>query len=304
MTWNFQNEVVYVSAGAWGIGRAVVNVFAGAGARVFFGDINEFHGRELEEMWRTRGADVCFVKADFAEEDAWSKMVSVGGLEPTIMVSNAGIAGNMPIDVLDVERYDLVHAVNQRSALLGIKCVVPFMRKRGSGSIVLLGSIMSQTFFPGSSAYVATKAALEGLTKSLAVELGGDGIRVNCVQPGFTRVGMAEELRGNVPPQLWTAFAEHFESYLMENHAKMQPLCRGTDSKDVANAIAFLCSDLAGCITGSVIPIDGGLSLPVASDKKSRLFMTEWTPEMDEWVKERLSVEKDDSAKSESLAVA
>lgn len=297
-SWDFKNEAVYVSAGAWGIGRAVVSLFARAGAKVVFGDTDRLHGEELVDMLEAEGASVRFVEVDFAEEDAWAAMMTAGeGWSPSIVICNAGVAGIMPVEALDIERYDRVQAINQRSALIGIKHCVPSLKRRGKGSIVLVGSIMSRAIFPNSFTYVATKAAVEGITKALAVDLGPSRIRVNCVQPGFTRVGMTDEQRAHVPPELWTAFSECFADFLMKNHEAQQPLAIGIDSSDVANAVAFLCSDLAQCVTGAALPIDGGLGLPVSTKSETRALLGVWTDEMEAWVQEQsaLGTKRDSS---------
>ena len=287
-SWDFKNETVYVSAGAWGIGRAVVSLFARAGAKVVFGDKDRLHGEELVDILESEGAHVRFVEVDFADDEAWPMMMQVGeGWPPSLVICNAGVSGIMPVEALDIERYDRVQAINQRSALIGIKHCVPWLKRRGRGAIVLVGSIMSRSIFPNSVTYVATKAAIEGVAKALAVDLGASRIRVNCVQPGFTRVGMTDEQREHVPPGLWTAFAEHFADFLMKNQEVQQPLAIGIDSSDVANAVAFLCSDLAQCITGVALPIDGGLGLPVSTNPGTRALLGVWTEEMEAWVQEQ-----------------
>lgn len=295
--WNFEGEVVCVSAGAWGIGRAIVSLFARSGARVIFGDIDVLHGEELVEMLRAEGCEVTFVEADFADPEAWPRLLRAEPTwKPSILISNAGVSGLGAVENLDLEKYERVHAVNQRAGLIGAKCVVPHMKARGEGSIVFIGSIMAHAIFTNSVSYVATKAAIEGVTRALATDLGPSRIRVNCVMPGFTKVGMSDPQRDRIPPHLWTAFAEEFAGDFDSDYEVQQPLAVGADSADVAQAVAFLCSDSARCITGATLPVDGGLSLPVASEMKNRLRLINWTHEMEMWVQRHSEAEESQSS--------
>jgi len=285
ISWDFHGETVFVSAGAWGIGRAVVSLFARSGARVIFGDIDVGHGRELEGLLTDEGREVRFVEADFADADSWPRLF-LTEWKPTILVSNAGISGLGAIEDFDVERYERVHAVNQRAGLIGVSCAVPHMKARGGGAIVFVGSIMAHAIFAHSVAYVATKSAVEGMTRALATDLGPSKIRVNCVMPGFTRVGMSDVQRERVPAHLWVSFAEEFAEDFEEDYAAQQLLPVGADASDVASAIAFLCSKDARCITGAALAIDGGLCLPVASKANNRSRLVVWTKKMEDWVRQ------------------
>ena len=155
--------------------------------------------------------------------------------------------------------------------------------------MIFVGSIMTQALFAGSVGYVSTKAALEGVTRALAVELGPHRIRVNAVLPGFTQVGLTSGQRRRVPVSLWPEFAERFAGTLRVAYAEQQPLRYGIDARDVAHAVAFLCSDFAGGISGVTLPVDGAFHLQASGSSATRELLEEFNPEMDEWLSLRLN---------------
>ncbi len=157
-------------------------------------------------------------------------------------VYSAGIIRDRVLWKLDAPDWDAVHAVNLRGAFLFMKELIPAMRERGGGSIVLIGSINGARGKFGQAAYASSKAGLIGLAKSAARETGRFGIRVNVVEPGMVRTAMTEKL----PAEVLAAAEE--ESLLG----------RLAETEDIAGTVTFLCGEGAGHITGQVIRVDGG----------------------------------------------
>lgn len=288
--WNFQGQTVLISAGARGIGRGIVRAFIAAGANVVFGDVDESGGRELLRLLGKSARRAVFVPADFAREDAWPTLCRSlpKRWTPSVFVSNVGIGIHRPIGETPVAEYDQVQAINQRSAWLAARTAEPFLRKRG-GSIVLISSIMSRFGGDHHAVYIATKAALLGMTRSLAVELAPSCICVNCILPGFIVADIPSKFRKRVPRELWTDFANLFSSHWLNGYATLQPLKRAGLPEDVAQAVCFLSSPAARFITGTEITVDGGVGLSMASATHAKSFRQSmvWTRPMQQWLQKR-----------------
>jgi cyclopentanol dehydrogenase len=244
---NFGGRVVLVSGGASGIGAACVESLCVQGARVVFGDIRDQQGETLADQVNERSGKrlTCYRHLDVSRDRDWRDAVETaeaefGGLD--ILVNNAGISARAGVADLDEKTWAHVVAVNQTGVWLGMRAVAPALRRRGGGSIVNVSSIYGIVGTPASAAYHATKGAVRLLTKSAALELGPDRIRVNSVHPGYITTSMTETL----PDDRIHA--------LLEQSA----LKRAGSASEVAAAVAFLASDAASFVTGAELVVDGG----------------------------------------------
>jgi NAD(P)-dependent dehydrogenase (short-subunit alcohol dehydrogenase family) len=249
-------KVAIVTGGASGIGEASVNLFASEGALVIAADVEDERGRQIEMKHKGR---VVYLHADVSlEEDVRSlvkaAMDSWGRLD--VIFNNAGIVGAVgPIESVSVEDFDRTIRVNLRGVFLGIKHAAPVMRKQGSGSIISTASTAALQAGYGNHIYSASKAGILQISRSVAMELGESGIRVNCISPGYIptpMIGIARNLtRGQAEAKL---------HIIEEAFRESQPLRGPIMPKDVAMAALFLASDDSRFITGQNIVVDGGVT--------------------------------------------
>jgi NAD(P)-dependent dehydrogenase (short-subunit alcohol dehydrogenase family) len=243
-----KGKVAIVTGSASGIGRESAIRMAAEGAMVVGGDLNEGGGQETVAMCREKGGDASFLQTDVTNESQILGLVEhaaerFGGID--ILFNNAGATGAIgPIEGTPVEDWDRTQNILLRSAFLGIKHVVPYMKKRGSGSIISTSSIAGLAGFQGLHAYCSAKAGLINLTRSAAIELGSHRIRVNCICAGEILTPMRSGDRS----------AEEAEQEL----AKRQPVRRAGRTSDIAGAVVYLASDEAEWVTGVALPVDGG----------------------------------------------
>jgi 3-oxoacyl-[acyl-carrier protein] reductase len=241
-------KIAIVTGGASGFGAGIARSYLAEGARVVIADIDVERGRELA---RELGADARFIRCDvaaFAEVDALVKGCVDAFGAPDIVVNNAGTTHrNMPMLEVDEKTFDRLYAINVKSIYNMAHAVVPLMRKRRSGVILNVGSTAGIRPRPGLTWYNGSKAAVNLLSKSMAVELAPDGIRVNAICPVMGETGLLEQFMGMAD----TA----------ENRARFVatiPLGRLSKPSDVAAVAVFLASDAAGFLTGIEFPVDGG----------------------------------------------
>jgi NAD(P)-dependent dehydrogenase (short-subunit alcohol dehydrogenase family) len=244
--------VAIVTGGSRGIGRATVQRLLHDGACVAFCGRDEAAGQQaLVELGDSRSA--LFVRCDVALEDDIRTLVAtcterLGA--PTLLVNNAGVNATFDAVSMTEADWDAFFAVNLKAAWLCTKHVLPSMLAARSGAIVNVSSIHAavtrDSFFP----YAAAKSALVGLTRSLALDYGPHGVRVNCVCPGFTRTRLVEESIGLADDRAAA------EAAMVAGVA----LGRIADPKEIASAIAFLASPDAAYITGTTLFVDGGLT--------------------------------------------
>lgn len=228
-------KVALVTGGSGAIGSAIVALFQAAGAKVV----------SVDRPGAPVPDGVVFLPIDLAERTRIDALIEDvegrhGGID--ILVHCAGITRDSVLWKMSPEQWSEVMSVNLDSAFHLLRLCAPVMRRNGGGAVVLVSSINGQRGKFGQSNYVASKAGLIGLTKAAALELGGFGIRVNCVAPGWIET----PLTARVP-------AEFRERALAET-----PLRRLGQPDDVANAALFLCSAMSGHITGQVLRVDGG----------------------------------------------
>jgi len=240
--------VVLITGALTGIGRATAFAFARDKARVVVSGRRVEEGRQLAEELRSSGTQAEFVQSDVRFEDHVSKLVDAvvarfGRLD--IAVNAAGTEGET-IPVLDQtpERYAAVFDTNVLGTLLAMKHELRVMSAQGSGSIVNISSTMGLRGAAGLSLYVASKHAVEGLTKSAALEAAAFGVRVNAVAPGPVETAMLNRL---------TAGAERKAGMLAT-----VPLKRAGTPEEIAEAIVFVASEKASFMTGEVLRVNGG----------------------------------------------
>lgn len=250
MAGRLENKIAIVIGGSRGIGAAVVDVFVREGARVILADIIVDAGKEVAARHTGR---VEFRAADIASQadmQALAKFAVEAHGRVDILAQVAGIYPNHIIEEISVEEWDKVLAVNLRGPFLAIQACFPIMKRQRYGRIVLTGSITGPLVsWPEHAHYSASKAGLEGLARAAAVEGAAHGITVNVVEPG------------NVDTQnLRAAIGDAH----MDQMAQASLLKRLALPEEVGDAMAFLASDQAAYITGRMLVLDGGQTLPEA----------------------------------------
>ena len=245
---SFAGKTALVTGALTGIGRATALALGRSGASVVVSGRNEEAGRILVQAVCDLGAEAHFLRADVRREDEVSALVDqavarFGRLD--IAVNSAGTEGR-PAPVVDqtADAYAAMFDTNVLGTLLSLKHELRVMQQQGAGSIVNLSSTMGERGAPNMSLYAASKHAVEGLTKSAALEAAAYGVRVNAVAPGPTETGMLDRLAGS--PEKRAAF-----------YAAV-PLKRGGRPEEIANAILFVASDAAAYVTGQIIRVNGG----------------------------------------------
>jgi NAD(P)-dependent dehydrogenase (short-subunit alcohol dehydrogenase family) len=246
---NFNGRVALVTGGSSGIGLATVNSFAHAGASVVIAARNREIGQKEEARLIESGAQVCFIETDVRDDNSVSKTVNMviekfGRLD--YAVNSAGIGGNMaPLDKLSLDVWDDVMATNTRGVFLSMRYEVAAMLRSGGGAIVNICSVYGMVGRAAHHGYVASKHAVLGMTKSVALEVATQGIRVNTLCAGATRT----------PAMI---LAENHAPEVVEKLVSEHPMARMASEKEMAQTVIWLCSDSAGFITGAPILADGG----------------------------------------------
>jgi NAD(P)-dependent dehydrogenase (short-subunit alcohol dehydrogenase family) len=246
-----EGKAALVTGGNRGIGEAIVRLFSAEGAKVMFAARRAELGEKIASELRDAGRDVTFVGCDVTDEDAVKSLVAravdeLGGLN--IVVNNAGIAPASPVESMDVSDWDDLMRVNVRSMFLVSKHAIPELRKSGNGSIINLGSTFGMVGAAGSAGYAVTKAAAINFSKSLALELAGDGIRVNALCPGGTDTEFLHEWFES------TGDAKGTEDWLVAHH----PIGRLATAEEQAKGALYLASADASYVTGHALMVDGG----------------------------------------------
>lgn len=245
-------KVAIVTGAASGIGRASAITFAREGAKVLVADCNESGGRDAVAEILSAGGDAYFANVDLAKEEVIREMVDTtvarwGTID--ILFNNAGVVLVKSVEQMTGEEWDRVMSINVKAAFLGTKYVAPVMRRNGGGTILNTGSIASFTGQVGTPAYSASKGAIALLTKSLALDLGRDRIRVNCICPGITDTPMLREHLGH---------GDEGEARIRARLSRV-PLGEILRPEDVARAALYLVSQDSAGITGVLHVVDGGL---------------------------------------------
>ena len=244
-------KTALITGAGIGIGRATAHAFADAGYRVIVTDILESDGQAVADAITAKGGTAEFHKLDVtstagaeavvqATEDAYGAIDTI--------ICNAGIAHKVPLDQLTDEKWDFTMDVDLKGMIRVIRAAAPKMRAAKSGSIICLSSIMGVAYgWDEHVHYSAAKSGVVGLVRGLAVELAGEGVRVNGVAPGYIRTAQALSEEHSLGPAG------------LEKAADFIPMGRVGEADDIADVILFLASDAARYMTGQVVTVDGGL---------------------------------------------
>lgn len=246
---NLTDRVAVITAGAGGIGEAAAMALAALGADIAFGDIDEAGGARVAEAVRALGRQALFVPTNSMDADQQRALVAAAAEKfgrIDILVNNAGGVTPRFLDTQQDRNWQNVLNLNFISMVAATQAAARVMRegKRG-GAIVNVASTEALRAAPGFSIYAACKAAMVSFTKTMALELGPDGIRVNCIAPDLI-----------ITPGLAPLMSASGET--AEEQARYVPLGRTAAPHEAGDVIAFLASDMASWITGSTIPVDGG----------------------------------------------
>jgi 3-oxoacyl-[acyl-carrier protein] reductase len=240
------NKVAIITGAGAGIGKASASIFAREGAKVVVADINDEDGGSTVDAITAGGGNAVFVHTDVSLAADVKSLMAVtmdafGKID--ILFNNAGTGQKlMKLEETDESHWDLIHNVNLKSVFLGMKYVLPHMKKAKSGVIINTGSMSGVRPRMYSAAYVSTKAAINMLTKAVALEVAADNVRVNCINPVVTVTTMLNNLTEE-ERQAW---------------AKTIPLGRIAQPEDMAYAALYLASDEASMVTGISFDVDGG----------------------------------------------
>jgi 3alpha(or 20beta)-hydroxysteroid dehydrogenase len=251
-----QGKVALVTGAARGMGAATARLLAREGARVVVADVLEQEGRAVAAEI---GDAARFVAHDVADEASWPRAIGVateafGGLD--VLVNNAAILRIAPIEHQSADEFREVLGVNLMGVFLGVRAAIAPMRARGGGSIVNFSSTAGSTGMPAHAAYGSAKWGVRGLTRTAALELGADGIRVNAIHPGPVDTPMTAEMGFERGP----------------GRFPWVPLLRVGVPEEVAAAALFLASDESSYVTGAELHVDGGMTAGMMAT----------TPEFDE----------------------
>src|ERR1700674_671358 len=241
-------SVVLITGALTGIGRATVLAFAHEGSRIVVSGRRDEAGPALAKELHSLGAEAEFIKADVRKDEELRDLIDrtvarFGRLD--VAVNSAGTEGQPgPVTEQTAESYAATFDTNVLGTLLSMKHELRVMQAQGSGSIVNISSTLGHRGGPGASVYVGSKHAVEGMTKSAALEAASSGVRINAVAPGPIETGMLNRFTGT---------AERKAALL-----KKLPLWRVGDPVDIARAAVFLASEKASFITGQILTVDGG----------------------------------------------
>lgn len=247
------NRVAIITGGASGIGEGTVRLFVDEGAQVVIADVQDAKGEMLAD---TLGGAAVFQHTDVSQDAEVKRVVDralreYGRLD--CIYNNAGLGGvSGPIEETSVEGFDATIGVLLRGVFLGIKHAAPVMKRQASGSIISTASVAGLLAGYGPHIYSAAKAAVIHLTKSVAMELGESGVRVNCICPGGIATPIFKGFLGNMEE---AAVVEMMKQRL----SQIAPIQRSGLPEDIAHAALWLASDDSSFVNGHALIVDGGL---------------------------------------------
>jgi 3-hydroxybutyrate dehydrogenase len=251
MPGTLDGKVALVTGGASGIGRATALTFAREGAKLIIADLHEEGGQQTVHMITEQGGDATFVQVDVTQAAEVEAMISktvetYGRLD--CAHNNAGVTQQAYPPTADFPEADWhrVLAINLTGVWLCMKSEIPEMLTRGGGAIVNTASVAGLVGLAGRSAYVASKHGVVGITRTAALEYAQQGIRINCVCPGYIRTPMVAYV------------IQHEGRHLEEQMVAREPIGRLGTPEEIAEAVVWLCSDAASFVTGHTMTVDGG----------------------------------------------
>jgi 3-oxoacyl-[acyl-carrier protein] reductase len=250
-----QDQVIIVTGGAHGIGRAYCEGLAGAGARIVVADLDAHSAASVAQTLSGSGHEALAVETDVSQPEATERMVRaamerfgrIDGLINNAAVFQRPAMSRVPFDQIPLEEWDRLMAVNVRGVFLCCRAVVPYMKQQRRGKIV---NVSSGTVFFGAALvahYVASKAAVIGLTRSLARELGEYNINVNAIAPGLT-ISLEQE-------------TSEVRAALHTQRLQARALKRVETPQDLVGTVIFLCTSDSDFMTGQTLVIDGGAQM-------------------------------------------
>jgi NAD(P)-dependent dehydrogenase (short-subunit alcohol dehydrogenase family) len=246
-------ETVVLTGAAWGIGRGLAPILAGQGIRLLLVDRDADAMREVAEGLRSEAAEVETFETDLAEPEQRKKLATaLSKAAPNLLgiIHNAGIDPRQALENTSIDFFRHVMATNVEPAVELTRDLLPNLRQGGSGRVILIGSITFELGTALLSAYTASKGAVVGITRSLAHELGPEGINVNCIEPGSIRVEKQDR-----------QYTEEIERRVLA----AQSLKRELKPADLAGLTCLLLSEAGEAINGQVISVDGGFVHPWAT---------------------------------------
>jgi len=245
---SFADKVVLVTGGTSGIGKATAIEFARAGAKTVLSGRREKEGAQVVAEIKKLGGDAAFVRTDVAKDADVKKMVNFtvekfGRLD--VAFNNAGVEWQGPLDQANEAEYRRIFDINVWGVLNSMRHEIPVMLKNGGGAIVNTSSALGHIGLPQVSVYIASKHAVEGLTKSVALEFAKQNVRINAVAPAAVATDMVDRVAGK-------------EGDTRDFLASLHPIGRIGTSDEIAAAVLYLASDDAKFTTGTSLVVDGG----------------------------------------------
>lgn len=253
----FLGKVAIITGAANGIGLAAVGRFSNEGADIVAVDLHDVSFEKAVKKVEENGRQILTIEADVTQQADWSSVIEqtlekFGRID--ILINNAGIFGIIGrFEETSINTFDKVMDVNVRGVFLGMQAVIPTMRAQGGGHIVNVSSISGERGSALGTAYVTSKHAVNGLTQSVALDVIRDGIHINAVAPAPTDTDMVRLLENSASTRL--NVDQEAARKMVEKGLLMGRYGR---PEEIAAAMAFLCSNDASFITGSIIPVDGG----------------------------------------------
>ncbi|MET9080871.1 SDR family oxidoreductase [Streptomyces sp. NPDC004237] len=248
-----KDRIALVTGAARGQGASHARHLAREGARVVLTDILDDLGKTVAEEIRETGADATYLRLDVRETADWEKTVAdvvkqYGRID--VLVNNAGVCELSDVESTTDEEWKYVVDTNAMGVFKGCRAVVPVMKRGGGGAIVNTASVQAVKGTWGYVAYQASKSAVLGVTRSVALTYANDGIRANAVAPSAVNTDMLAKEMEHFRQNEWFDFDKWLEE---------QPISRIAEPEDVSRMVVFLASDLSSYSTGGVFPVDGGL---------------------------------------------
>lgn len=252
MNLSFTDKVVLITGATSGIGKATAKAFAAAGAKVVLSGRRENLGAEVVSEIHAAGGEALFVKTDIAQESEVAALVEktishFGGLH--VAFNNAGVESSCPLTEISEAEYRRIFDVNVWGVIAALKYEIPAMLKSGGGSIINTSSAVGHVGIAGAAIYVASKHAVEGITKAAALEYANQGIRVNAIAPG------------GVITEMFDRFAGGEESDAAKHLSSLHPIGRLARDMEIAQPVLWLASAASSFVTGQSILVDGGFTV-------------------------------------------